>query len=242
MKQPIPVYQAVLDNQPERFPGFERLIRRKHAEYENQSQPFDKMTEDLKITHWLSSLTFWDSENEEKIRLNATQRHDINLVLQKRYALLQWEQGSGKTLAGIATGLYRMLLQNIHSTWVVSSAISIRNNWDVVLKNYGLSYVFVERLKDLERIRAGDFVLITLNKVSTYRKQLVKAVRRLKQIFSLFWMKVMKSPIHRASAARLFFPVFAAAGQSFLLREPVPETISLNLLRSWNFFTTIPSI
>ena len=185
MKQPIPVYQAVLDNQPEHFPGFERLIRRKHAEYENQSQPFDKMTEDLKIAHWLSSLTFWDSENEEKIRLNATQKHDINLVLQKRYALLQWEQGSGKTLAGIATGLYRMQLQNIHSTWVVSSAISIRNNWDVVLKNYGLSYVFVERLKDLERIRTGDFVLITLNKVSTYRKRLAKTIRRLKQNIQL---------------------------------------------------------
>lgn len=185
MKQPVPIYQAVLDNQPELFPGFERLLRRKHAEYKNQSQPFDKMSEDFKIAQWLSALTFWDSENEEEIHLNATQKHDINLVLQKRYALLQWEQGSGKTLAGIAVGLYRMQHQNIHSTWVVSSAISIRNNWDVVLKNYGLPYVFVERLKDLERIKAGDFVLITLNKVSTYRKRLAKTVRRLKQNIQL---------------------------------------------------------
>ena len=62
--------------------------------------------------------------------------------------------------------------QGIHSAWVVSSAISIRNNWDVVLPNYGLPYVFVERLADLERIRPGDFVLITLNKLGPYQKQI----------------------------------------------------------------------
>ena len=67
--------------------------------------------------------------------------------------------------------------QHIHSTWVVSSAISIRNNWDVVLPNYGLSYVFVQRLADLEKIRPGDFVLLTLNKVCQYRKQLRHWIR-----------------------------------------------------------------
>ena len=36
MKMPVPVYQAVLDNEPERFPGFESLLRRKRREYDNQ--------------------------------------------------------------------------------------------------------------------------------------------------------------------------------------------------------------
>ena len=117
-------------------------------------------------------MPWWDAENNEAIHLNEPQRHDINLVLQKRNTLLQWEQGSGKTLAGIAVGQYRMNCQGIRNTWVVSSAISIRNNWDLVLKNYGISYVFVEKLKDLEQIRKGDFVIITLNKISQYQKQL----------------------------------------------------------------------
>lgn len=109
------------------------------------------MPEDARIADWLSAFSLWDAENEETIHLNDIQRHDLNLILQKRYGLLQWEQGSGKTLAGIAVGLYRMKHQHMHSTWVVSSAISIRNNWDVVLPNYGLSYVFVQRLADLEK-------------------------------------------------------------------------------------------
>lgn len=178
-RNPVSINDAVLLNNPTAFPGYERLLRRKRAAYENQNQQFSDMTEDAAIGDWLKSLSLWDNENEEEIRLNDTQRHDLNLILQKRYGLLQWEQGSGKTLAGIATGLYRMQHQHLHSTWVISSAISIRNNWDVVLKNYSLSYVFVERLKDLNKIQTGDFVLLTLNKVSQYKKQLAKHMKLL---------------------------------------------------------------
>lgn len=178
MKRPVPVYQAVLNDAPEQYPGFERLLRRKRREYDNQSQAFDSMSEDPEIDSWLRNFTLWDAENEEYIQLNDIQRRDINRILQKRYGMLQWEQGSGKTLAAIAVGQYRMQKQGIHSAWVVSSAISIRNNWDVVLPNYGLSYVFVERLADLERIKPGDFVLVTLNQLSQYQKQIKKWIRR----------------------------------------------------------------
>mgnify|MGYP001065117896 FL=1 len=178
MKTPVPIYQAVLDNEPERFPGFERLLRRKRREYDEQSQSFDNMTEDPAIAAWLKEFVLWDAENEEHIRLNDIQRHDIGLMLQKRYGMLQWEQGSGKTLAAIAMGLYRMGRQGIHSAWVVSSAISIRNNWDVVLPNYGLSYVFVQKLGDLARIKRGDFVLVTLNTLGTLQRHIKKWVKR----------------------------------------------------------------
>ena len=178
MKMPVPIYQAVLDNEPERFPGFERLLRRKRREYDNQSQFFDDMPEDPAIGRWLKEFTLWDAENEEYIRLNDVQRRDINRMLQKRYGMLQWEQGSGKTLAAIAMGLYRMRNQGVHSTWVVSSAISIRNNWDVVLPNYGLSYVFVEELGDLARIKTGDFVLVTLNKLCTLQRHIKKWIKQ----------------------------------------------------------------
>lgn len=177
MKIPVPVYEAVLQNDPERFPGYQKLLRKKRREYETQSEKFAQMQDDPNIARWLEDFWLWDEENEEEIRLNELQRHDINQVIQKRYSLLQWEQGSGKTLAGIAVGLYRMLYQKLYCTWVVSSAISIRNNWDIVLPNYNLPYVAIERLADLERIRPGDFVLITLNKLGQYRKQIKRWLR-----------------------------------------------------------------
>ncbi|MCM1239035.1 MAG: N-6 DNA methylase [Lachnospiraceae bacterium] len=179
MRIPVPIHQAVLDDTPEKYPGYERLLRRKHLEYETQNQPFAEMDEDPRIAEWLSEFCLWDPSRMEMIRFSEVQRHDINLTLQKRYALLQWEQGSGKTLAGIATGLYRMQNQNIHSTWVVSSAISIRNNWNVVLPLYDIPCIFVKRPADLQRVRRGDFVLLTLNTVSAHKKQLRKYLKRL---------------------------------------------------------------
>ena len=182
---PVPIYRAVYDNTLKDYPGYEKLLSRKRAEYERQNLAFAEMEEDPKLADWLNDFSLWDSSLMEQIQLNEIQKHDINLTLQKQYALLQWEQGSGKTLAGIATGLYRMQKQHVHSTWVVSSAISIRNNWNVVLANYDLPCILIRRLSDLERIQPGYFVLITLNKVSSYKKHLKKHVKRLNQNIQL---------------------------------------------------------
>lgn len=176
-KTGVPIYDIVSGACFDEFPGYERLIRKKQNEYAAENIQFEDMTENTEIKAWLDKFTLWDSENEEYIHLNPIQKHDLNLMLQKCYGLLQWEQGSGKTLAGIAVGKYRMERQNAHHTWVISSAISIRNNWDVVLKNYGLSYVFVEKLSDLQSIKNGDFVIITLNMLSKYRKQIKRLIR-----------------------------------------------------------------
>ena len=177
MNTPTQIFDAVLDDDPEQYPGFERFLRRKRREYDNQSQRFSEMKESEKIAGFLRDLTIWDAENEEPIRLNEIQRHDVNLVLQKRYGMLQWEQGSGKTLAGIAVATYRMLYQNVHSAWVISTAISIRNNWNVVLESYGIPTVLVDKLSDLDMIQPGSFVLLTFKKLRLFQKQVKKWIK-----------------------------------------------------------------
>ena len=177
MKTPVPTHLVYSADGDYGFTRYAKLIRRKQKEYERQNQQFADMELDTEISRALDNFTLWDSENEEEIRLNAMQKRDINLMLQKRYGLLQWEQGCGKTLAGIAVGLYRMECQNVHHTWIISSAISIRNNWDIVLRNYGLSYVFLKNLSDFERIKKGDFVILTLNALRKYQKQIKRWVR-----------------------------------------------------------------
>ena len=94
MRAPVPIYQAVLDNKPERFPGYERLLRRKRREYDNQEQPFSEMTENAQLADWIGRFQYWDAQNHAYIHLNPLQSHDVNLTLQKRYAFLQWERRS----------------------------------------------------------------------------------------------------------------------------------------------------
>ena len=179
MKQFIPFY-ALVSGQMDGtgLEQYARLIRRKQRDYDRETKPFEETELDAEIAQFLDEFTVYDNENEEWIHLNDTQKHDLNLILQKRYHLLQWEQGGGKTLAGIATGRYRMERQGARNVWVVSTAISIKNNWDLVFKNYGMTnYRMIRTLSDLDGVRDGEFVIITLNMLSKYRKQIKRHIK-----------------------------------------------------------------
>ena len=177
MKQPVLISDIVAENQPaDHYGSFAKMIRRKQRCYQTEQQKFSEMEENIELSEWLDKFMLYDAENDEEIRFTALQRHDINLLLQKQYSLIQWEQGSGKTLAGIATGIYRMQ-QNAFCTWVVSPAISIKNTWEVALQNYGISYTLINKAADIDNIRRGDFVLVTLNMLCKYRKQIKRWTR-----------------------------------------------------------------
>lgn len=187
IKQPIPFFQLA-SRQAEDFADgqYARLIRRKRRDYERETKPFAEMEQDQFIADWLDALNLYDHENEEWIHLTKTQKHDLNLVLQKRYQLLQWEQGCGKTLAGLTAGFYRMSRQDSRNVWVVSTAISIKNNWDGVLSNYEwnghpIPYRMIRNLTDLAAVQDGEFVLITLNILVRYRKQIKRHIKRQNQ-------------------------------------------------------------
>lgn len=187
LKQPVPLHQLASGQADvEAYSKYARLIRRKQRDYERETMPFAEMTEQSDIARYLDEFAIYDAENEEWIRPNDTQKHDLNLILQKHYHLLQWEQGGGKTLAGIITGLYRMNYQGARNVWVVSSAISIKNNWDLVLPNYSINslpiqYRMIRRLSDLDAVQDGEFVIITLNMVSKYQKQIKRHIRQRNQ-------------------------------------------------------------
>lgn len=179
MKQLIPFYELASGQADTAgLEAYGRLIRRKQRDYNRETKPFVDMEPDANIAKYLDEFTVYDNENEEWIHLNDIQKHDLNLVLQKHYHLLQWEQGGGKTLAGIATGLYRMERQGARNVWIVSSAISIKNNWDLVFKNYSMeNYRMIRTLSDLDAVQDGEFVIITLNMLSKYRKQIKRHIR-----------------------------------------------------------------
>ena len=164
---------------PAREKGISRLIAKKTKEYRLQSKNFYEMKQDEKIAEWLNSFEVVD--NEEVIHLNAMQKHDLNLFLQKKYFFIQWEQGSGKTLAGIATGQYRMQFCGARNAFVVSTAIAIKNNWAEVLESYGIKYRMIERLSDIEKIETGEFVILTLNMMCKYYKQIKKYLKTICQ-------------------------------------------------------------
>lgn len=177
-KEMVPISSIIAYDWPaENYGVFSKMLRRKQRCYQTEMQPFSEMSSEPHIAEWLNDFILHDAENNEDIHLTDLQKQDINRLIQKRYGLIQWEQGSGKTLAGIAVGTYRMQEQNAFCTWVISPAISIKNTWEVAMQNYGKPYIMLTRSSDLDNIQQGDFVLVTLNMLCKYRKQIKKWIR-----------------------------------------------------------------
>lgn len=173
------INEAILNGVPYGDRWAQKLVDKKKRDYELQNMPFEEMEQDTEIGAWLEAFTL--SDGEETIKLNAAQKHDLNLFLQKPYSFIQWEQGSGKTLAGIAIGKYRLEKNHVKNVFVVSTAIAIKNNWNDVLDQYGIDFCMIENLADIHNIKPGQFVIITLNMMCKYHKFIKNYVKAICQ-------------------------------------------------------------
>lgn len=156
---------------------YRKLFEAKVNEFNKQSKQFKDMELNTNIKTFLDDLVIVDHENEEEIRLNEIQKEDTNKILQKKYGFIQWGQGSGKSISGIANLLYRFKYNNVRNVFIVSTAIAINNTWQVILENYKLDHIRINEFADINKIKNGQIVIITLNQLSKYQKQIKKHIK-----------------------------------------------------------------
>jgi len=137
------------DDYPFQDNRFQRLVYKKRKAYENQTTQYGDVVPDAGVLTFLKEFMIYDSLNEREIRLNEKQLVDTAKILSKPYGIIQWEQGSGKTISALAQHCYRMRHNNIFCSFIVSTAISIHNNWDVVLPFYGVDYLLIRTWEDV---------------------------------------------------------------------------------------------
>ncbi|MFI2856834.1 N-6 DNA methylase [Paenibacillus sp. JSM ZJ436] len=156
---------------------YKKLTDSKTKQYEKQSQQFINMDLDPKVKSFLDELVITDHETAEQIKLNEIQKADTNKILQKQYGFIQWGQGSGKSISGIANLQYRLKYNNIRNVFIVSAAIAINNTWQTILQNYKMDYIRINNLSDISNIKHGQIVIITLNLLAKYQKQMRKYIK-----------------------------------------------------------------
>lgn len=179
------IYECVYNNTYEfEDRTYKKLIDRKRKQYEIQSVDIEEMTIDDKIYKWTSQMIY-PGENWNLISLNKQQLEVVNKALQKKYFYLQMEQGSGKTLSGITYALYRHEFSNVKNTLVVGPSIAINMTWDEALNTYGISYVNIKALKDIDKIKNGDFVIVSFGMLHKYKRQLKKYFKKKSNKFTL---------------------------------------------------------
>jgi len=169
------------------IPGYDKLLRHKRNEYRIQSQPFEDMPICPRIKAYIENWVAYSCSEERCLALNGIQSADVNKLLQKRYGMLQYEMGSGKTLCGLVMIMYLLENAHIHNVFIVSDALSINNTWSEVMQDYNIPFYRIARRADCFSIPEKSIVLITLDMLTKLRKELKRFVRLKSQKVGLFF-------------------------------------------------------
>ena len=145
------------------FPdGFKKLISKKTREYKMQEQPFSELPRVEAIDRFLTDFRFIGKDGKECL-FNEIQKIDLGLCIQKRYSLLNWQMGSGKTAASYAWSKYLMTNRSTRNVFIISAAISIYLTWVPFMKSQNENFIVIESPSDIKKIKSGMFVLVSLS-------------------------------------------------------------------------------
>lgn len=153
-----------------------RLIRRKRWLYDVQNQPFSDMETDDALAEYLDNATFVNKDGEV-CEFTQLQKHDLNLVLQKRYALLNWQQGSGKTAAVYHRAKYLLKYGKVRNVVILAPAIATNMTWTPFLAINKERYRVIRTYKDLEDVPRGIFLLLSTSMVGKLKRDLMRFVK-----------------------------------------------------------------
>lgn len=160
-------FESVFDETMPNYRGLQRLYRRKRREYLRQTQAFEDMQTPAKTQAYLNHWRMVDRQHDDlfgrEIALTPMQKRDVGLFCQKDAALMQWEQGAGKTLALLCWNQWQRKQHSIRYTIITSSAIAIASMWQPTLTNYHLAWRRIASASDLQSARPGEYLLITFN-------------------------------------------------------------------------------
>ena len=155
----------------------EKLIGRKRRQYEVQNQQFADMKPDTRLTEYLDRMTFVNKDGDV-CEFTALQKHDQNLVLQKRYALLNWQQGLGKTAAVYHRAKYLLKYRKIRNVIILAPAIATNMTWIPFLSMNREQFRVVRSNADLETVSEGVFLVLSTSMLGKLKCGLARFVRR----------------------------------------------------------------
>ena len=153
-----------------------KFVARKRRKYEIQSMAFSRMQTDRSLAAYLDNATFINKDHEA-CYFTALQKHDLNLVLQKRYALLNWQQGSGKTAAVYHWAKYLLKCGKARNVIVLAPAIATNMTWDSFLETNNEPYRMIRTARDLADVPEGIFLVVSTSMLGKLKRSLAGFIK-----------------------------------------------------------------
>lgn len=173
----LPVPETVTERNRLQIRAAEKLIRRKQKQYEMQNLRFADMEEDVNLKEYLDRSTFIN-KNGEACEFTTLQKHDLNLVLQKRYALLNWQQGSGKTAAVYYRARFLLKFRKVRNAIILAPAIATNMTWIPFLSVNRERFRVIRAESDLTNVPEGMFLVVSTSMLGKLRRGLVRYVKQ----------------------------------------------------------------
>ncbi len=173
----LPMPELLTEKNMRQIRAAEKLIRKKRRQYENQNRQFADMQPDPFLQEYLDRTTFRNKDGEV-CEFTLLQKHDLNLVLQKRYALLNWQQGSGKTAAVYHRAKYLLKFHKVRNAVILAPAIATNMTWIPFLTINREKFRIVRSNADLETVPEDVFLILSTSMLSKLRRGLSRFVRR----------------------------------------------------------------
>lgn len=151
---------------PNEIKTFNRTFAKLNKKYSNQLQNFKEVVNNVEIENHLNNFTFISKGIE--CRLNEIQKTDMNKILQKDYSILNFSMGTGKTPCSFAWSKF----VNTRNVVITSAALAINLTWIPFLETNNVNFVNVKSIKDINNIKDGDYILLSLEYATKYKKQL----------------------------------------------------------------------
>jgi len=153
-----------------------KIIEKKRRKYLLQSQRFGAMEHNPELDSYIDTLTFINKDGE-KCSFTKLQKQDMGLVFQKRYALLNWQQGSGKTAVVYHYGKYLLLNKTVKNVIILAPAIAVNLTWEPFLKMNGEDFIKLTEPSDFRNIREGQFLLVSTSMLDKLKWELKFFIR-----------------------------------------------------------------
>ena len=173
----LPMPELLTEKNMRQIRAAEKLIRKKRRQYENQNRQFADMKPDGQLAEYLDRATFINKDGDT-CEFTRLQKHDLNLVLQKRYALLNWQQGSGKTAAVYHRAKYLLKFNKVRNVIILAPAIATNMTWIPFLSMNRERFRVVRNNTDLETVPEGVFLILSTSMLSKLERGLSQFVRR----------------------------------------------------------------
>jgi hypothetical protein len=172
----LPRYNKMTPKLKRQYALAMKTLERKRKAYLSQNFPFNAMEQNPALKEYIRSLGFINKEGEA-CRFTGLQQQDMGLAFQKKYALLNWQQGSGKTAVAYHFGKYHLLNRHVRNVIILAPAIAINLTWEPFMERNSEDFITLTDISDFRHIREGQFLLVSISMLAKLKRELKRFVK-----------------------------------------------------------------